>query len=121
MTTKTNKLAEMAESLEMEIGNNIHELTRKSSDFHQSGNNDGKMSATDLGMLLRQVSESSTREIDSLIGELRALRNKLETDGIRIQSDIERHAELSQGVMQLTTIVSDNVKNLPSVALDVSR
>jgi hypothetical protein len=32
----------------------------------------------------------------------------------RIQSDIARYAELSQGVMQLTIIISNNVKRLPS-------
>jgi hypothetical protein len=71
------------------------------------------MSATDLGILLRRVSEGSTREIDGLINELHGLRKKLETDGNRIQSDIVRYAELSQGVMQLTAIISDNVKQLP--------
>jgi hypothetical protein len=41
------------------------------------------------------------------------LRNRLEIDGNRIQNDIMRYAELSQGVMQLTAIISDNVKQLP--------
>jgi hypothetical protein len=71
------------------------------------------MSAADLGMLLRRVSEGSTHEIERLIGELHGLRKKLVIDGNRIQSAIERYAELSQGVMQLTAIISDNVKQLP--------
>ena len=78
------------------------------------------MSVTDLGMLLRRVSEGPTREIESLIDELHGLRKKLETDGERIQSDIERYAELSQGVLQLTTIISDNVKKLPPGAPEVN-
>jgi hypothetical protein len=100
----------------MEIGRNIHELARKSADFPQPDNVDDEMSAADLGALLRQVSEGSTREIERLIGELRGLRKKLETDGNRIQSAIVRYAELSQGVMQLTAIVSDNVKHSPDFA-----
>jgi hypothetical protein len=112
-STKSNGSAEIAESLEMEIGTNIRELTRKSAAFCPPENGDGEMSATDLGMLLRRVSEGSTREIESLINELHGLRKKLETDGNRIQSDIVRYAELSQGVMQLTAIISDNVKQLP--------
>ena len=54
-----------------------------------------------------------TREIENLIDELHGLRKKLETEGCRIQNDIARYAELSQGVMQLTIIISDNVKKLP--------
>jgi hypothetical protein len=37
----------------------------------------------------------------------------LQTDGDRIQREIAEHAELSQQVMQLTTIISDSVKKLP--------
>ena len=66
-----------------------------------------------LGTLLRQVSNTSIGEIDSLISELKTLGRKLQTDGDRIQRDIAEHAELSQQVMQLTKIISDSVKKLP--------
>jgi hypothetical protein len=52
-------------------------------------------------------------KIANLISELQTLRKKLQTDGDRIQRDIAEHAELSQQVMQLTTIISDSVKKLP--------
>ena len=110
---KSNGSAEIAESLEVEIGSNLHELKRQGAAFRQPEHGDAEMSGTDLGMLLRRVSEGSTREIESLIEELHGLRKKLETDGNRIQSDIVRYAELSQGVMQLTAIISDNVQRLP--------
>jgi hypothetical protein len=110
---KRNGPAELAESLEMEIGSNIHELSRNSTASLHPENGDGEISATDLGRLLRRVSESSTREVETLIDELHELRKKLETDGNRIQSDIVKYAELSQGVMELTAIISDNVKQLP--------
>jgi hypothetical protein len=41
------------------------------------------------------------------------LRDKLQSDGNRLQRDIEKHAELSQGVQQLTAIISDSVKKIP--------
>jgi hypothetical protein len=63
--------------------------------------------------LLRQLSNPPMSEIANLITELQALRKKLQTDGDRIQRDIAEHAELSQQVMQLTTITSDSVKKLP--------
>jgi hypothetical protein len=105
-STETDK------SLEMDIGRNVHELTRANAAFRKSENGD-EMSANNLGTLLGQVTELSTREIENLINELQGLRKKLETDGDSIQSAIARHSELSQGVMQLTAIISDNVKRLP--------
>ena len=72
------------------------------------------MSANNLGTLLRRVTELSMTEIEGLIDELHELRKKLETDGARIQNYFARYEELSQGVLQLTTITSDNVKRLPS-------
>jgi hypothetical protein len=61
-----------------------------------------------------------TREIENLVGDLQALRKKLHTDGNRIQRDIREHAELTQQVMQLTNIISESVKKLPT-ALSVNR
>lgn len=73
----------------------------------------GGMSGEHLGNLLRQLSRISLSEIDSLISELQTLRRKLQADGDRIERDIASYAELSQQVMQLTTIISDSVKKLP--------
>jgi hypothetical protein len=81
--------------------------------YRQTKSRDGELSAENLGDLLRRVSKTSTSEIDNLIGELQTLRRKLQTDGDRVQRDIAEHAELSQQVMQLTTIISDSVKKLP--------
>ena len=84
--------------------------------FRQPESGDSDKSAENIGNLLRDVSKPSIGEIDNLISELQALRRKLQIDGDRIQRDIAEYAELSQQVMQLTTIVSDSVKKLPGHA-----
>jgi len=112
-TVKPNGSNEIEQSLEEDIGRNIHELTRSTVALRQPKNSNGEMSPDDLGTLLSRVSDDSTREIENLIDELHGLRKKLQSEGSRIQSDIARYAELSQGVMQLTVIISDNVKKLP--------
>jgi hypothetical protein len=112
--TKPIEPREIDKSLEVSVEKNIDELTRSGPASKQPENGDDEMSASNLDILLRGVSESSTREIENLIDELHGLRKRLETDGARIQSDIARYAELSQGVMQLTTIISGNVKRLPA-------
>ena len=107
--------AEIEKSLEVEIGGNIHELARGSSAvFRQGEGSDAETSTDNLAALLRRVAESCAREVDGLIGELQALRRKLNTDGNRIQREIAEYTELSQQVMQLTSIISESVKKLPA-------
>ena len=56
------------------------------------------------------------KEIDHLISELQTLRRKLQTDGERIERDIEQHAALSEQATRLTKIVFEGVKQLPTRA-----
>jgi hypothetical protein len=122
MSAKSNGSTEFDQSLERDIGASIHALTTRTNEaFHRPENGNGENSGDNLGALLRRVSEASTREIESLIDELHGLSKKLKSDGERIQSDIARYSELSQGVMQLTTIISDNVKELPSGTSDATQ
>jgi hypothetical protein len=107
--------AELEKALEVDIGANIHELARGSGAvFRQGEASDAEISTDNLAGLLRRVAEASTREVDSLIGDLQALRRKLSTDGNRIQREIAEYTELSQQVMQLTNIISESVKKLPA-------
>jgi hypothetical protein len=112
-TAKPNGSTEIDRSLEKDIGRNVHELTRANAAFSQVEDGNDEMSAVNLRTLLRRVAEASTHQVEALIDELHGLRRKLASDGDRIQSDIERYAELSQGVMQLTAIISDSVKKIP--------
>jgi hypothetical protein len=106
--------AEIDESLEAGLGKAIHAPKPSGAAFHHLANADDEMLGKNLGTLLGRMTERSTREIDNLIDELQGLRKKLTTDLDRIQSEIARHSELSEGAMQLTSIISDNVKKLPN-------
>jgi len=95
------------------IDENVRSLAGGSVVFRQGDNSNGDATANNLGALLRRVSGNSTREIDTLIGDLRDLREKLRSDGERIHRDIVDYAALSQQVMQLSKIISESVKRLP--------
>ena len=71
---------------------------------------DDQMSAENLGDLLGRVSKNSTGEIDSLIGEFERLRGKLQTDGERIQREVEEYKTLSEQVMEMTKSISGSVE-----------
>jgi hypothetical protein len=106
-SAESNGLTEINQSLEMEIRENIHELTHTSSAFRQVEIAGDEIAANSVGPFLRRISEASRRDIKHLIDELQTLDKKLETDGDRIQRDIEEYANLGLHVMQLTTIVTE--------------
>jgi hypothetical protein len=112
---KPTESAETNKSTEKNgVGGNIHELTSAADGFRQAEISDGQSSADNLGILVRRVSESSTQQIENLVGELQTLRKKLHTDGNRIQRDIEDYAVLNQQIMQLTTIIFESMSRLPA-------
>jgi hypothetical protein len=76
----------------------------------------GKQAST----LICQLSRVSTREIDRLIDDLKNLRDKLESDGNRVQSDIVEYASLSQSALQLTKIVTDAVAHVKGISAAAS-
>jgi hypothetical protein len=86
----------------------IHKL----SSARAAESDDDQMPAENLSDLLGRVSKNSTGEIDSLIGEFQRLRGTLQTDGERIQREIEEYAALSQQVMQLTKTISESVEKV---------
>jgi hypothetical protein len=98
---------------EPELEGNIRKLASANAAAWQSEREDAQIPTGNLGSMLGEVSKASMEEIDRLISELQTLRRKLQTDGERIERDITTYAELSQQVMQITTIITDSVKKLP--------
>ena len=79
----------------------------------RQGENGDDAFVANLPTLVAKALEISTGEIDHLIDELQTLREKLLDDSDRIQTDIAKHAALSEQVVQVTKIVSDSVQKLP--------
>ena len=98
---------------DLDVEENVRTLTSAGAVFRQGDNSNGDATANSLSALLRRVSGNSTREIDTLIGNLHDLREKLRADGERIHRDIVDYAALSQQVMPLSKIISESVKRLP--------
>jgi hypothetical protein len=75
-------------------------------------NADGNLPTESLSEMLGQVSENSVGQIDDLVGEFQRLREKLRSDGERIQREIEEYSRLSEQVMQLTKTISESVEKV---------
>ena len=90
----------------------MHELSHA----RHAETDDGQMPTENLSALLGRVSEKSTSQIDDLVGDFGRLREKLRTDGERIQREIEEYNRLSQQVMQLTKTISESVEKVRASA-----
>jgi hypothetical protein len=73
-------------------------------------------SPAELTASVREISRVSIDEVDHLITELQTLRRTLKTTGERIERDIAEYATLSSQASQITNIVLDGVKQLPTRA-----
>ena len=114
---KLNGSTKVSQSSEIDAGENIHELSvRASDDMRQADIAGDEIAVNSVAPFLHRISEASRREIKHLVDALQTLDEKLQTDGDRIQRDIEEYTELSKHVLQLTTIVSDSVNSLPTTS-----
>ena len=109
-----NASSKINETSEMDFSENICELTSA----RQVKKSDDATEIQDVGTLVNRLSETPRQEIECLVRKLMELHRKLQSDGIRIHFDIENYADLNQRVMQLTTIVADNVGKLPAPRVD---
>jgi hypothetical protein len=112
-----NGSSKINESPEMDFSENVCDFESAKDAVHQVQNSDGDVEIQGTGSLLSQLSEAPRREIEDLVGKLMALHKKLQTDGERIQRDIEEYTNLNQRVRQLTTIIIDSVGKLPDPRL----
>ena len=85
----------------------IREFVREQSD----PNADGPPSANNLHSLLQRMAGSPEQEIDNLIAELQTLRERLQSEGARVQQSIVDYATLNQSAMQSASVISECLKD----------
>jgi hypothetical protein len=104
-------------SSELELEGNIRTMVWESASARKAVEADDKqMSPGDPAASVRELSRVSIQEVDRLISELQTLRRTLKTTGERIERDIAEYATLSSQASQITNIVLDGVKQLPTRA-----
>jgi len=95
----------------------IRELAPKDGSHTDQINDDVQLATNNLDALMRRMSLTSTREIDRLISELKALRDKINADGDRVERQLADYSEFNQSVIQLTNIISDGLTPLKRVPI----
>jgi len=106
-----------SEQSEQQLEAEIRELAPRDSSHTSQINNDVQLATNNLDALMRRMSLTSTREIDRLISELKILRDKISSDGDRVERQLADYAEFNQSVIQLTNIISDGMTHLKKVTV----
>jgi hypothetical protein len=104
----TRERAELDQSAETEVEGKIREFVRRDlAPMRRPPDSD--LVAGNVGSLLQRVTGSSLKEIDNLIAELQAQREKLLSESARVQREIIEYAKLSQSTMQSTKIITESL------------
>ena len=77
-----------------------------------------EQAVNNINSLLDRVSGSSVSEIDSLIADLRNVRDFLRTEGERVQREIASYAQLSQVAMTSVKIIAESMTQWKSQVSD---
>jgi hypothetical protein len=75
-----------------------------------------EIGADSANALLRQIAGTTFKEIERLIDELHALRDHLQREGLRVQREIVKYAQLSQAAMRSTKVIAEGMTHLQGSA-----
>ncbi len=85
------------------------EFVRREEDAPLRSSADSEVVANNINTLLQRVAGFSVAEIDRQMAELRILRERLQSEGARVQREITEYARLSQSAMQSTKIITESL------------
>ncbi len=85
------------------VRRDVAQLRRNASDATS------EQAVSSINTLLDRVSGSSVTEIDSLIADLRNVRDFLQTEGERVQREIASYAQLSTVAMTSVKIIAESM------------
>jgi hypothetical protein len=100
----------------VEVEGEIRDFVRRDvATLRRQPESDSEMVASNITSLLQRVAGTSVQEIDNLIGELQTLRERLHSEGARVQREIVEYATLSQAAMQSTKIITESLTHWKKV------
>jgi len=85
-----------------DVTGEIRDFVNRQGEFHA----DRRPRASNLDSILQQVT-APEREIDNLIAELQKLRDRLQSEGARVQQSVVDYASLNQSAMQSAKVISE--------------
>jgi hypothetical protein len=124
MRTGKNEDAPLAPEFEGEIREFIRRDVahlRRPPAQNQPLDSSSESAMNNINSLLDRVSGNSVHEIDSLIVDLRKVRDFLQQEGERVQREITSYAQLSQVAMTSVKIIAESMQQWKSQTGDADR
>jgi hypothetical protein len=105
---------ESDQPLDTEVDGEIREFVRREvvTAPGRQPDNESEMVASNVNSVLQRTTATSVKEIDKLITELQMLRDTLQSEAARVQSEIVEYATLSQAALHSTKVIAESLSQL---------
>lgn len=110
LTSKVGKASEVNQPAQRTLRGDIRELVvGDTAGLRRAPDNGGELVAANVTVLLQRLAGTSVQEIDRLIAELETLRDRLRTEGARVEREVNEYANLSNSAMHSTRIILESL------------
>jgi len=111
MARKTHNSVEHDQPAETEVEAEISEFVRRDvvTNRERQPQNESETVASSINSVLQQATTTSVQEIDKLITELQTLRDRLHSEGARVQREIVQYSTLTRGALRSTKLIAESL------------
>jgi hypothetical protein len=111
MKLQTRETAEYDQWADKQAEGEIREFVSRDvvSKLGRRPDNESEFVAGNLNSVLQRASATTVHEIDKLIAELEALRDKLHSEAARVQREVIQYATFTQATLQSTKIIAESL------------
>jgi hypothetical protein len=102
---------EYDQSAETQLEAEIREFVSRDAvtKFGRQPDNESELVASNINSVLQRATATSVHEIDKLIADLEASRDKLHSEATRVQREIVQYATFTQATLQSTKIIAESL------------
>jgi hypothetical protein len=110
----TPDTVEHDQSAETEVEGEIREFVRRDvvTNRERQPENESEPVVSSINSVLQRATTTSVQGIDALITELQSLRDKLHSEGARVQREIVQYSTLTRAALQSTKIIAESLTPL---------
>jgi hypothetical protein len=111
MIFQTHDTAEYDQSAETQVEGEVGEFVSGEvvTKLGRQPDNESEVVASNINSVLQGATATTVHEIDKLIAELEASRDKLHTEAARVQREIIQYATFTQATLQSTKIIAESL------------
>jgi hypothetical protein len=111
MIFQTPDTAEYDQSADAQVEGEIREFVSRDvvTKLGRQPENESEIAAGNINSVLQRATATTVHEIDKLIAELEASRDKLHSEGARVQREIIQYATFTQATLQSTKIIAESL------------